>query len=312
MKLIVMIPAHNEEGTIGNVIRDIPRKIDGIDEVQVIVMEDGSTDRTAEIARDAGADYVISRKERLGLAKAFEEGLNLAVEIGADIIVNIDADNQYNPNEIPKLIRPILDGEADIVLGNRQIDKLDHMPLSKKMGNKIATFVTSKLSGIHISDAQTGFRAFSRRAAMMLSISSEYTYTQETIIQSAYKKLKIVEVPVEFRKRDGKSRLISSVWNYGKKAGATVLLTYLNYKPLKAFFIMGSLLVLAGLLLSLKIIIQFFITGSVSPYYPTLVLISILVVIGFQIMIMGLLASMIKHNREILEHVLFRIREMKK
>ena len=311
-KLVVMIPAYNEEATIGEVIKNIPREIEGISKVEVLVVEDGSTDKTVEVARKAGADRIISEKQRIGLARAFEKGKDAALEMGADIIVNIDADNQYDPKEIPKLIQPILDGKAEIVLGDRQISKLTHMPYSKKIGNRIATFVTRKLSGLRISDAQTGFRAFSRKAALMLNVLSDYTYTQEMIIQAAYKKLKIVEVPVEFRKRKGKSRLISSLWGYAKKSGVTILVTYLNYKPLKTFLVIGLIISLVGFLFGFRVLLHFFTTGSVAPFLPTAVLSAFLVIAGFQVMMMGLFASMVKSNRELIEKILYKIKEMEK
>jgi glycosyltransferase involved in cell wall biosynthesis len=310
MRLIVMVPAYNEEDTIGDVIKNIPRKIDGVQEVKVLVIEDGSTDRTVEVAKDAGADRIVSQRVRMGLARAFDKGLDIALKMGADLIVNIDADGQYDPKEIPKLIQPILNGEADIVLGNRQIDKLTHMSFSRKIGNKIATFVTNKLSGLNISDSQTGFRAFSRRAALMLSVLSDYTYTQETLIQAAYKKLRIVEVPIEFRERKGKSRLVSSLLSYAKRSGLTILLTYLNYKPLKTFSIIGLAIVTIGLLLGFRVLVHFYKTGTISPYIPTTILVAMLVIVGFQVILMGLFASMVKSNRELIEKILYRIKEM--
>jgi len=311
-KLVVMIPAYNEEETIGDVIREIPREISGIGRVEVLVMEDGSTDRTVEIASKAGADRIVSEKQRLGLARAFEKGLEVALGMGADVIVNIDADGQYVPAEIPKLVQPIVDGGADVVLGDRQIRKLDHMPSSKKIGNRIASFVTRRLSGVEVSDAQTGFRAFSRRAALMLNVLSDYTYTQETIIQAAYKRLSIVEVPVEFRRRDGDSRLISSVLSYAKRAGVTVLLTYLNYKPLKTFLLLGFGVLLIGFLFGFRVLVHFLLTGSVTPYLPSAILAAVLVMFGFQVMMMGLFASMVKSSRELTEKLLYRIKEMEK
>jgi len=311
-KLVVMIPAYDEEETIGDVIREIPREISGIARVEVLVMEDGSTDRTVEIASKAGADRIVSEKQRLGLARAFEKGLEVALGMGADVIVNIDADGQYVPAEIPKLVQPIVDGGADVVLGDRQIRKLDHMPSSKKIGNRIASFVTRRLSGVEVSDAQTGFRAFSRRAALMLNVLSDYTYTQETIIQAAYKRLSIVEVPVEFRRRDGDSRLISSVLSYAKRAGVTVLLTYLNYKPLKTFLLLGFGVLLIGFLFGFRVLVHFLLTGSVTPYLPSAILAAVLVMFGFQVMMMGLFASMVKSSRELTEKLLYRIKEMEK
>jgi len=312
VKVVVMIPAYNEEETIGDVIGEIPREIKGTGKVEILVVEDGSTDGTVEIARKAGADRIISERRRLGLAKAFEKGLEVALGMGADVIVNIDADNQYNPREIPKLVLPIVRGEADVVLGNRQVRQLDHMSSSKKVGNRIATFVTRKLSGLEISDAQTGFRAFSRRAALMLNVLSDYTYTQETIIQAAYKGLAVVEVPVEFRRRDGDSRLISSVLGYAKRAGVTILLTYLNYKPLKTFLMLGFAVLVVGFLFGFRVLVHFLLTGSVTPYLPSAILAAVLVMFGFQVMMMGLFASMVKSNRELTEKLLYRVKEMER
>ena len=197
MKLVVTIPAYNEEKTIAGVIEGIPRQINGINFVEILVVDDGSTDGTVEQARRAGVDKILSHQENQGLGVAFKDGLGAALGAGADIIVNIDADGQYNAAEIPLLIKPVLDGKADIVLGWRDISNLNFMPKGKKLGNKLATWVTRILSGLPIKDAQTGFRAFSREAALRTNLRGEYTYVQETIIQAAYKGLPIEQVPVE-------------------------------------------------------------------------------------------------------------------
>jgi len=310
MKLLIMIPAYNEEKTIGKVIEEIPRKIEGIDSVEVLVIDDGSTDRTAEFAKKAGADYILIHKKNLGLARTFKDGLDFSLALKADIIVNIDADAQYNAREIPKLIKPILNGEADMVLGDRCIEKLDHMPKSKKIGNKIASWVTRKLSGLPIRDAQTGFRAFSREAALKLNILGEYTYTQETIIQAAKKGLKIVEIPVEFRRREGKSRLISSIWKYAKNAGITMLRTYRDYHPFKVFVTIGALIFIAGALVALRVLLHYFATGAVTPHLPSAVLSVMLIIIGSLTIIFGLLADMLRTHRELIEDALVRIKRL--
>jgi len=199
MKLVVMIPAYNEEETIGSVIREIPR--DCCEQVEVLVINDGSTDNTVEEARKAGADRIVSFKKNRGLAPAFRAGLETALEMGADIIVNTDGDGQYNGKQIPDLIKPILDGRADFVLGSRTKGRIEYMPLQKKIGNRIATFVTRHVSGLPVSDAQSGFRAFTRDAAMHLNVMSDYTYVQETLMQAANSRMAYAEVPIEFRKR---------------------------------------------------------------------------------------------------------------
>lgn len=310
MKLLITIPAFNEEKTIAKVIQEIPKEIRGLKEVKILVIDDGSTDKTAEIAKRAGADYILVHKRNLGLAKTFKDGLDFALAIGADIIVNIDADAQYNAKEIPKLIEPILKGEADIVLGNRQIDKLDHMPRGKKIGNKIATWVTRKFSGMDIKDAQTGFRAFSREAVMKLNVLGDYTYTQETIIQAVKKGLKIVEVPVEFRKREDNSRLISSIWSYAKKAGIIIIRTYRDYHPFKVFTAIGGIVFLAGVILALRVLFHYLETGYVTPHLPTAVLSVMLIVVGSITMVFALLADMLKTQRELLEDAIYRIKKI--
>jgi glycosyltransferase involved in cell wall biosynthesis len=304
----VIIPAFNEEATIGDVIRLIPRN--ALNNVKVLVVNDGSTDNTAEEAKKAGADKIISFKENKGLASAFKKGLEEALKMRGDIIVNIDADGQYDPREIPDLIKPIVDGEADIVLGSRFKGLIEHMPKRKKWGNILATWTVSFLAGIPISDSQTGFRAFSREAVLRLNILSDYTYVQETVIQAAYKRLRIVEVPCTFRRRKaGESRLISSLLSYAKKSGLTILRTYINYKPLRTFLIIGGALSLIGVIIGLRVLIHFLLTGLVSPYIPSAILTAILVIVGFQIIVLGLVADMIGAERRLMEEVLYKLKK---
>lgn len=305
MKLVVNIPAYNEQNHIGGVIKSVPRKIKDVDLVFVVVVDDGSTDDTAKVAKEAGADVVVIHKKNLGLATSFRDGFEKALKLGADIVVNTDADNQYDQSEIPKLIRPILDGEADVVVGDRQVLKLDHMPLGKKFGNTMASFVTRKLSGYNIRDAQSGFRAFSREAALRINILSNYTYVAETIIQAVNKKLKIVQVPITFRERKGKSRLISNIFNYAAKAGMTIIRTYTLYKPLRVFLSFGGLIMLGGILLSLRFFIPFF-SGVSGQHIQSLVVASTLFVFGFLVILLGLIADILNANRLINEEILYR------
>jgi glycosyltransferase involved in cell wall biosynthesis len=273
------------------------------------VINDGSTDKTSEAAKKAGADRIVKFTSNKGLALAFKEGLNTALEMRADVIVNIDADGQYNAKEIPKLIKPILEGKADIVLGSRFAGRIEYMPLQKRIGNKIVTSIVRFATGLKISDAQTGFRAFSRDAALRLVIHSGYTYTQETIIQAAHKRMGIAEVPVEFRKRDGKSRLISNIFTYAKYVGATLIRTYTYYNPLKTFTYIGGGLILLGLLLGFRVLIHYINTGMVSPYLPTALLSGVVAIIGFQIIVIGLIADIEHRNRHIMEEILYRMRK---
>jgi len=307
MKLVITIPAYNEESTIGKVIEEIPKKIKKIKKIKVLVIDDGSLDETSKIAKKHKAT-ILRNKENMGLATTFKRGMEKALEMGADIIVNTDADMQYNQKQISALIQPILDGEADIVLGSRFRGTIEYMPLRKKLGNRISSWVVRRVSGLSVSDAQTGFRAFSREAALRTNIQSKYTYTQETIIQAAAHKLIIKEIPIDFRKREGKSRLISSMFGYAKRVSTTMIIGYLNHKPLKIFLSVGLVFFLIGFALGIRILTHFLTTGLVSPYIPTAILTAILLIFGFQIIMIGLLAEMIKYKRIVSEEILYRMK----
>lgn len=309
MKLIVMIPAYNEENSISKVIKEIPREIKGINLVEILVINDGSVDNTAEEARRAGADKIISHKRNLGLGISFRDGLEKALVMGADIIVNTDADFQYNGAEIPKLIDPILKGSADIVIGDRQIDTLDHMPPGKVIGNKLATWVTRRVTSLPIRDAQTGFRAFSREAALRMSLTGNYTYVQETLIQAANNNLVVEQIPVEFRKRSGQSRLISNIFSYAKSAGTTILRSYRDYQPFKVFMIIGLGCMIIGFGIGFKVLLHYFETGTVTPYLPSAVLTTVLVIVGLQAIVFGLIADMLKTQRMFQEEILYRLKK---
>lgn len=309
MKLVVMIPAYNEEQNIEAVIKSVPRKIARIDEVEVLVIDDGSDDRTAMLASKAGADCVISQKMNRGLAFTFKLGLEKSLEMGADIIVNTDADNQYDQAEIPQLIEPVLNHDADIVLGNRQVRTLDHMPFAKKYGNCLGSFVMRRLTGLPVTDTQTGFRAFSREAALRLNILSDYTYTQETIIQAVSKKMAVVEIPCTFRRRDGgSSKLISSVSSYIKRVAVTILRTYTMYRPLKVFLGIGSVLFSGGFILGVRFM-YYYLGGHGSGHVQSVILSMILMILGFLMVIFGLLADVIDANRRTTEELLYRIKK---
>jgi glycosyltransferase involved in cell wall biosynthesis len=300
-----MIPAYNEEKTIGKVVCEIPLEIPQIDQISIIVIDDGSTDNTRKIALEANVEKVISVKQNQGLAFAFKKGLDLALEMNADIIVNIDADGQYDGKEITTLLNPIINHEADIVLGSRFKGWIDFMPLQKRIGNSLATKATNLLTGLNISDTQTGFRAFTREAALRLNIESDYTYVQETIIQAVEKGLTIVEVPVHFRRREGKSRLISNIFSYARRAGINILRTYRDYEPLRTFLIIGGLIGLVGFGFGIRVLIQFLTTGMVGPYLPSAILTAVLLIVGFQVIILGIIADMIGRNRKLQEEILY-------
>jgi len=309
MKLIVMIPAYNEEKSIGDVIEEIPRKINGVDLVEVLVINDSSVDNTLEEAKRAGADRIITHKRNLGLGISFRDGLEEALDMGADIIVNTDADFQYNGAEIPRLIDPILMGSADIVIGDRQIETLDHMPSGKVIGNKLATWVTRYVTALPIRDAQTGFRAFSRDAALKMNLTGNYTYVQETLIQAANKNLEVVQIPIEFRRRSGKSRLISSLFTYAKSAGTTIVRSYRDYQPFKVFTAIGLFCIIIGFATGFRVLLHYLSTGTVTPYLPSAVLTTVLVIVGLQAVVFGLLADMLRTQRMFQEEILYRLKK---
>lgn len=304
-----MIPAYNEEESIASVIKEIPR--DCCDTVEVLVIDDGSKDRTYDEALKAGADRIIRFKKNRGLAPAFRAGLEAALLMGADIIVNTDADGQYDGREIPLLIEPILKNRADIVLGSRTLGIIEEMPMEKKIGNSLATLVTRRVSGFKVSDAQTGFRAFTREAALRLNVQSGYTYVHETIIQSVHNCMIIVEVPITFRKRtNGGSRLISNIFNYAGKAGATIIRTYRDFQPLKTFLFIGGCFILAGLITGMYVLAYYFSTGVITGKLPTAVLTVLLMILGFQSIVMGILADMLKSHKQVQDEILYRLKKI--
>jgi glycosyltransferase involved in cell wall biosynthesis len=306
VKVVVTIPAYNEEKTISSVIQEIFSGVGGAESVEIVVIDDGSTDCTASEAMKAGAHEVVLHKANRGLGIAFRDGLEAALHRGADVIVNIDADGQYNAAEIPALIRPISDGRADIVLGWRDIDNLDHMPKGKKIGNKFATWLTGQLLGLPIKDAQTGFRAFSREAAQRLNLCGKYTYVQETLIQASQKGLLIEQVPIEFRGREGKSRLISNIGSYALKAGSIIFGTYREYHPLRFFLAVGSIAIAIGIVFGTRVLLHFAQTGAVSPYIPSALLSSFLILVGLGAMALGVFIHMLNGHRRLLEEILYR------
>jgi glycosyltransferase involved in cell wall biosynthesis len=309
VKLIVTIPAYNEEDTIAAVLKEIPRRVDRFDSIEVILIDDGSTDNTSREALLGGVDEIIAHRSNKGLGVTFRDGINRALERDADIIVNIDADGQYNPAQIPALIKPLLDGKADIVFGWRDIDKLNFMPRGNRLGNKLATWVTRRLSGLPIKDSQTGFRAFTREAVLKMNLFGKYTHVQETIIQARHKDLQIEQVPVEFRERSGKSRLVAGLWSYAFKAGATIFSTYRDYYPLKFFSFIGGIFTVIGLGFGIRVLVHYAQTGTVSPYIPSTVLASLLLIIGLGIGCLGVFMHMLNNQRRLSEEILYRLKK---
>jgi len=309
MKLIIQIPCYNEEDTLPETVRDIPRLIEGIDQVEILVIDDGSTDKTIEVAKVAGVDHIVKNTCNKGLARTFLVGLDASLRLGADIIVNTDGDNQYKGQDIPKLIAPILKGEADIVIGDRQTDKIPHFSSTKKKLQKFGSFVVRILSKTDVPDAVSGFRAFSREAAMQMNIVSYFSYTIETVIQAGKKDLAVTNVPVGTNPKTRESRLFQSIPKFLEHSLTTMIRTYAMYKPLRLFFYIGCLCVLGGLIPSIRFVFYYFI-GEGSGHIQSLILAAILFIIGFQVFMIGLVADVISFNRKLIEETLLRVRRM--
>ena len=308
-KLIVQIPCYNEEKTLPQTVSDIPRQIDGIDEVKILVIDDGSTDRTVEVAEKIGVDYIIKNTRNKGLARTFHEGLIASLSLGADIIVNTDGDNQYKGQDIPKLIAPILKGESEIVIGDRETDKIPHFSPLKKRMQKVGGFVVRMLSDTDVRDPVSGFRAFSREAAMSMNILSPFSYTIETVIQAGKKYIAIDSVPIGTNPKTRESRLFKSLPKFIERSLSTMIRMYTMYQPLRVFFFIGCLCIIAALVPSIRFLV-YYLMGQGSGHIQSLILAAILFIVGFQVLMIALLADVISFNRKLIEETLLRVRHI--
>ncbi len=309
MKLIIQIPCYNEEETLGITYNDLPKQIDGIDEIEYLIINDGSRDRTVEVAKKLGFHHVVSFKQNKGLAKGFMAGLDACLHLGADIIVNTDADNQYCGADIEKLVRPILDGQADIVIGERPIDSTEHFSWKKKKFQHLGSWVVRMASDTDIPDAPSGFRAYSREAALRMNVVNNYTYTLETIIQAGHNKIAMTSVPIRTNGETRPSRLFSSMWRYMKRSASVIIRSFMMYKPLRFFGTMGAILFVLGVLLGIRFL-YFLAIGAGDGHVQSLILTAVLILMGVQITIIGLQADIIAANRKLLEDVQYRVRKM--
>jgi glycosyltransferase involved in cell wall biosynthesis len=307
MKVIVTIPAFNEEENIAAVIREIPRVIAGVSRVEVLVLDDGSRDATVDVARAAGADYVISNGLNRGLAFTFQRAINEALARGADVIVNTDADNHYDQTRIPDLIGPILAHEADIVVGSRVLERL-RMKWANKQGNRAANFVMQRLLHIPGVDVSSGYRAYSRAAALSLNVLSGHTYTHETLFNALDRRLRIVSLPLEARHVDRPSRLIRGLPRHVWRAGIVILQSILRYRPLQAYGTLGLVFVVAGTLPFMRFF-YFFAQGDGQGHLQSLIGGTVLLFLGVQFIVFGMLAKAVSWNRQLLEEVLYRLKD---
>jgi glycosyltransferase involved in cell wall biosynthesis len=309
MKVIVQIPCLDEEATLAGVIADIPRQIPGVDRVEVLVVDDGSTDATAEVARRSGADHVVRHTRNQGLAKAFRTGLDAALGLGADIIVNTDADNQYAGAAIPELIRPILEGRADIVIGDRQTDRIPHFSPLKRRLQRLGSWFVRRLSRTEVPDAVSGFRAISRAAAMRINILSSFSYTIEMLIQAGQARMSVASVPVPVNPQTRASRLFRTVPEFLVQSLVTALRSYTMYQPLRVFTYLGTVLALLGLAPVARFL-YFFVQGEGNGHVQSLILGGVLLVFGFVALLVGVVVDLISFNRLLLETILAKVRTL--
>jgi glycosyltransferase involved in cell wall biosynthesis len=309
VKLIVQIPCYNEEGSLAETLGALPRTLPGIDVIETLVIDDGSTDRTADVAREAGATYLLRFPVNLGLARAFSAGLDACLKLGADIIVNTDADHQYPGSEVGRLVAPILAGEVEMVIGDRAPHESRRFGPWKRFLQRLGSWAVRQLSGTSIPDATSGFRAFSRRAALRLNVYTQFTYTLETIIQAGKKHIPIGHVRITTNPERRPSRLFSSVGVYLRRSIGTMIRIYALYEPLRVFWRLGGLFLLGGSIIGFRFLVDYFNDGG-RGHIQSLILAAVLLIIGFQTMLIGLVADLIGSSRALVEDALVRVREI--
>lgn len=310
MKLIIQIPCYNEAETLPSTLCLIPRQVEGFDQVEILVIDDGSKDETAVVARAAGADHVISLPHHAGLARAFAAGLDTCLRLGADVIVNTDADNQYEAQDIPRLVQPVIEGKAELVVGDRGVATLAAFsPLKRKL-QTLGSKVVSQASRLEIPDATSGFRAMTREVALRTMVLSDYSYTLETLIQAGNGKVTVTSIPIRTNPTRRPSRLMRGISDYIRNSTITIVRSYAMYRPLRVFFAIGAVVFTAGLLIMLRFLILFFMRGGNTGNIQSLILAAVLLIVGFQVFMIGLLADLIAFNRKILEEILYRVRKI--
>lgn len=309
MKLIIQIPCYNEAETLTIALDDLPRHIDGVDEIETLIINDGSRDDTVRVAREWGVNHIVSFRRNRGLARGFMAGLDACLRNGADVIVNTDADNQYCGQDIETLIQPILRGEADIVIGERPIDQTEHFSPMKKKLQHFGSYIVRKASGTDVVDAPSGFRAYTREAAMGINVINNYTYTLETIVQAGNSRMAVRSVPVRTNPELRESRLFKSMFGYVKRSIVTILRAFMMYNPLRFFGIVGGVLFGAGFLLGLRFLV-FVLQGSGAGHVQSLILTSILLLMGVLTWVVGMLADITAANRKLLEDIQYRVRKL--
>lgn len=308
MKLIIQIPCYNEAETLAIALKELPKNVSGFDKVEWLIVNDGSTDKTIEVAKDNGVDHIVSFTKNQGLAKGFMVGLEACLKLGADVILNTDADNQYSAHDIPKLVEPILQGKADIVIGERPISNIKHFSPIKKILQKIGSWTVRFASKTNIPDAPSGFRAMSKDAALQLNVFNEYTYTLETIIQAGQKNMAITSVPVQVNEDLRPSRLVKSISSYIRKSIVTIIRIFVIYKPFKFFTMIGSLFLFLSFIPFVRFLIKFF-QGEGQGHIQSIILGSIFIFISMQMFVTAFLSDLLSVNRKLLEDLQYRQRK---
>jgi glycosyltransferase involved in cell wall biosynthesis len=310
LKLIIQIPCYNEAATLPGTLGDLPRAIPGFDSIEVLVVDDGSTDQTAEVARAHGAHHVVRLPQNRGLARAFATGLDAALRLGADVVVNTDADNQYRGADIPALVRPILEGRAEMVVGDRQVMKVADFSWTKRRLQRLGSWVVRRASDTDIPDATSGFRALSREAALRLFVHDDYTYTLETLIQAGRARLPLAHVPITTNPKTRPSRLMRSIPHYVRRQAGTILRISMMYRPLRTFGVVALLFLIAGLAGAGRFLYYYLLEPGRSGHVQSLIFAAVAIIVAFQVLLFGLVADLVAANRRILEDTLARIRRI--
>lgn len=307
MKLIIQIPCYNEAQILPKTIAELPETVDGFEQVEVLVIDDGSTDATAKVARENGADHVVHLSRHRGLAQAYASGLDACLRLGADVIVNTDADNQYKAKDIVKLVEPILEGNSEMVIGDRGVRTIEHFKPHKRFLQRIGSRVVSTTAGFEIPDATSGFRAITRQVALETMVLSNYSYTLETLIQAGAKKTRVSFVPIETNPPERPSRLFRNIRNYLVNSSVTIMRSFTMYRALRIFTMISIVMLLIGLAIGIRFLINYF-QGTGSGMVQSLILAAIFLIVGFITFLIGLIADLVSFNRKILEEVLIRLR----
>ena len=308
MKLIIQIPCYNEAETLEITLRDLPKKIKGIDEIEVLIIDDGSSDNTARIARDCGVDYIVRFRRNKGLARGFMAGIDACLRNGADIIVNTDADNQYKAEDIAKLVQPIISNEADIVVGARDILSIKHFSPLKKVLQKLGSAVLRLISSTKVDDAPSGFRAFSKSAALKINVFDNYTYTMETLVQAGAKGLRVVSVPIGVNPQKRESKLVKNIFDYVFKSMKTTIRMFIVYRPFRFFAILALLSGLIGFILVLRFF-YFYLQGFGNGHVQSLIFSAVFLISAVQLLIIAVLGDLLSINRKLLEDIQLRLKK---